>query len=150
MRVGCSRGDLENLPEKIGLLHVAAHGSFHREGWLLSGLCLSDGWIGFEHLPRGRIRGALLSFTSCESGRSNLFPGSDLDGWMTAGFAAGARDLALTLWKVDDASAQAFAGAFFRNWTQGASTAAASAAARREIRARWKHPYHWAPFFSVA
>jgi CHAT domain-containing protein len=92
----------------------------------------------------------LICFTSCESGLAGTYPGSDLEGWITAGLAAGARELALTLWKVDDTAAQAFPAGFYPDWIAGAGAAAAAAAARRRIRRVHPHPFHWAGFLSVA
>ncbi|MCA9727221.1 MAG: CHAT domain-containing protein [Candidatus Eisenbacteria bacterium] len=148
-RVGSTVSELAG-DGAIDLLHVAAHGIFHRETWLLSGIRLSDGWAGFEHLSPRRLRGALLHFTSCESGRTALFPGSDLDGWMTAGLAAGAAELNLTLWKVDDTSARAFSEAFYRRWTATRNSGLSAFQARRRLRSRWPHPYRWAPYFTVS
>ncbi|HMB71627.1 MAG TPA: CHAT domain-containing protein, partial [bacterium] len=133
----------------LALLHVAAHGVFHRQAWLLSGLHVRDGWIGFEQLRRRQLRGALLQFTSCESGLAEILPGSEIDGWIAAGLGAGARELVLTLWKVDDASTRAFTRSFYRHWTAGTPAPAAAAAARREVRRKTPHPYSWAPFCAV-
>jgi tetratricopeptide (TPR) repeat protein len=150
VRRGARRADLARGDEPLSLLHVAAHGAFHPEGWLRSGLRLADGWLGLEQLPADRLRGALICFTSCESGLAGTYPGSDLEGWITAGLAAGARELALTLWKVDDTAAQAFTAGFYPDWIAGAGAAAAAAAARRRIRRVHPHPFHWAGFLSVA
>jgi hypothetical protein len=96
---------------------VAAHGAYHREQALLSGIQLADGWVGFEQLDRRVVEGALLYFGSCESGSTREGPGAELDGWMAAGLGAGARELVLTLWKLDDEAAEAFAAEFYPLWT---------------------------------
>ncbi len=149
-----SRGNRRELlldgEESLSLLHVAAHGTFHREGWLLSGIKLRDGWLGFEQLPPARLRGALLHFTTCESGLAGVYPGSDLEGWITAGLTVGARELVLTLWKIDDEAAGRFSSAFYPHWIGGSDAVLAAALARREIRSREPHPFAWAPFFAVA
>ncbi|MCA9754020.1 MAG: CHAT domain-containing protein, partial [Gemmatimonadetes bacterium] len=146
---GRSRRVLAETADRLGVLHVAAHGTFHREGWLLSGLQLEDGWLGFEQLDRRRIEGALVHFTSCESGRTNALPGSDLEGWMTAGLAAGAREMILTLWKIDDESALEFTTEFYERWATGESAAVARAVAGRVLAAKGRHPFRWAPFLAV-
>lgn len=146
--VDCRREALATTRRPVDVLHVSAHGAFHRDWWLLSGISLADGWLGFERLRRGQLRGALLYFSSCESGLTQESPGSDLQGWMTSGLGAGARELLLTLWKVDDDSSVAFARQFYPHWTtRGAAVAAA--AARAAVRAQLPHPYHWAPFVAV-
>jgi hypothetical protein len=142
------RAALDRMTPRLDVLHVSAHGAFHRERWMLSGVCLSDGWLGFERLRHRQLRGALLYFASCESGLTQELPGSDLQGWMTAGLGVGARELVLTLWKVDDRSAVAFAADFYPAWTRRGA-AAAAAAARAVVRDELPHPYHWAPFIAV-
>lgn len=134
--------------DRWDVLHVAAHGAFHREAWLLSGLQLTDGWVGLERLGTRKIDGGLLYLASCESGLTRAV-GADLEGWMTAGLGAGARELLLTLWKVDDRSSVAFSDAFYRRWTDRPDAAAAATEARYELRQRMPHPYHWAPFTCV-
>jgi CHAT domain-containing protein len=98
VRLGSRRSALFRERQPLGILHVAAHGAFHFEGWLRSGIRLRDGWLGFERLRPAQLRGALVQFMSCESGQSRRLPGSDLEGWTTAALAAGARELVLTLW----------------------------------------------------
>jgi len=142
------RTSLLDTDERWDVLHVAAHGAFHREAWLLSGLQLADGWIGLERLGSRKIQGGLLYLASCESGLTHTL-GADLEGWMTAGLGAGARELLLTLWKVDDRSSVAFSEAFYRHWTADPDAAAAAAAGRGELRDHLPHPYHWAPFTCV-
>ena len=143
------RTALEAVDEPLAALHVAAHGTFHREGWLLSGVQLADGWMGFEQLRRRCVAGALVYFASCESGLTQESPGAELEGWLTAGLAAGARELVLSLWKLDNAAAVAFAREFYPGWALGMSAAAAAALAREQVRRQAVHPYLWAPFVTV-
>jgi CHAT domain-containing protein len=146
---GSRRSDVVDGTGRLSLLHVAAHGAFHRRKWLLNGIRLADGWLGFEQLDRARLREALLFFGSCESGLAGEDRGSELDGWMSAGLAAGAAELVLTLWKVDDAAVSAFADAFYPRWCEGMGAPEAAAAARRDMRQLRPHPFAWAPFLTV-
>ncbi len=149
VRRGGRRRDLADQQDPIDVLHVAAHGVFHRRGWLLSGLELSDGWLGFESLDRSLTRGSLLYFGSCESGLTHELPGSDLEGWMAAGLGAGAREMVLTLWKVDDEGATRFADAFYDAWAGGASAAVSAGLARGALMREGAHPFTWAPFLAA-
>lgn len=135
--------------EPLGLLHIAAHGVFHRASWLLSGFRLRDGWLGLEHLAPERLRGALVYLGSCESGLAREMPGAELQGWLAAGLAAGAREMVLSLWKLDDTAALAFARSFYPDWAAGRAGAAAAAAARAHAREQHPHPFTWAPFVAV-
>ncbi len=147
--VGSHRSDVETQSAPLGILHMATHGTFHREGWLMSGLKLEDGWMGFEQLRRSWAEGALLYFASCESGLTANRPGEELDGWLTAGLGAGAREMILTLWKLDDDAATAFARHFYPAWARGATAPEAAAQARSAIAAEEPHPFRWAPFLAV-
>jgi CHAT domain-containing protein len=135
--------------DPLALLHVAAHGVFHRDHWLLTGIQPRDGWLGFEALQRRWARGALLTFGSCESGLRVDTPHGELDGWLAAGLGAGAHELVLTLWKLDDEAAASFAEAFYPLWTSGVPAPQAAAIARAALRDRLAHPYSWAPFIAV-
>ncbi|MCA9727431.1 MAG: CHAT domain-containing protein, partial [Candidatus Eisenbacteria bacterium] len=130
----------------IGLLHVAAHGTFHREGWLFSGIDLPHGRLYFEDLRRTRLRDALILLTSCDSGRVDSLPGSNVEGWITAGLSAGARELVLAGWKIDGGNARRFAHEFHRRWNGAADAAPAVAFGRASLRARHPHPHGWAGY----
>ena len=129
------------------LVNLAAHGVFRPGEGRLSGLLLEDGWVGLHDLPARGVKNALLVFSSCESGLSSHSPGRDMEGWMSAGFALGAREMVLTLWKVDDERAQNFSRAFYGRWLRHDDAAVAAAAAARSARARGAHAYHWAAAF---
>lgn len=143
-RVENSREGFLRSSRRCGVVHLAAHGSFHRSRWISNGLRLSDGWLGFEQLDPRRVAGALLYFDSCESGLAGESPGAELDGWANAGFAAGAHEVVLNLWKVDDRSATRFATSFYDAWCAGRTTALAAHEARQHARVRAEHPFEWA------
>ncbi|HKK72836.1 MAG TPA: CHAT domain-containing protein [Candidatus Krumholzibacteria bacterium] len=145
--VARSRAEFLATRTTYGLVHLATHGSFHRHRWVSNGLQLPDGWLGFEQLDPRRVRDALLVFDSCESGLQNEAPGAELDGWASAGFAAGARDIVLHQWKIDDASATRFMGAFYGEVLDAASIAHAVHRARRTVREATPHPFAWASTF---
>ncbi len=149
VETGTGRAALDEVRGPVGALHVAAHGTFHRSGWLMSGLELSDGWVGFEHLRKELLDGALVQFTSCESGVVELMPGSDFDGWIAAALSAGARELVLTAWRIDADAARGFSKPFYERWSTGETAPAAAAKARARLRDLHPHPFHWAPFVVV-
>jgi tetratricopeptide (TPR) repeat protein len=139
------RSSLAASPD-LGILHFAAHGLFHRPKWMLNGIRLGDGWMGFEQLRGRPVRNALVFFGSCESGLATDLPGSEMDGWLSAALGAGAAEVVLTLWKIDDETAAAFSRAFYSHRSRGVGAVAAAARARREVRELHPHPYAWAPF----
>ncbi len=140
------RREYEKKHDAVSLLHVAAHGCYDPGRWLSNGLRLADGWLGFEHLDAARLNEALVFFGSCESGLDYALPGFDPDGWMSVAFGAGAKEMVLTLWRLDDRSVQAFAKKFYGHWTTGMDAAEAADLARRDLRREMPHPFSWAPF----
>jgi CHAT domain-containing protein len=149
VRVGNERSALDETTGPLGALHIAAHGVFHPLGWLLSGMQLADGWFGFERLRREHLEGALVHFTSCESGRVGRMPGSDIEGWTTAALAAGAREVVLAGWRIDGEAAGLFATRFYESWGEGETAAVAARRGRDALRTELPHPYYWAAFFVV-
>ena len=147
VRVANRRCALDQLDEPIAALHVAAHGSIRHGDVRLGGISLDGEWLGFEHLPARELRGALLVLASCESGFSARFPGRDMEGWLSAGFAVGAAAMVLTTWKVDDEGASAFSRNFYRHWLSGRSAAEAAARASREGWNQGEHVFRWAAAF---
>ena len=143
------RSQFAREKRRLGLLHIAAHGSYHRRSWMLNGIRLSDGWLGFEQLRRPQTRDSLMYFGSCESGLGSNLPGAELGGWLSAGLGAGARELILSLWKIDDESALAFAEAFYSEWCRGVPAVQAAAEARRLLQRKTPHPFAWASFLAV-
>jgi len=140
---------LASHPEGVGALHLAAHGVFHRRDHHLSSIHLGDGPMGFDHLRSRSLRGALIVFSSCESGLAARRAGRDLDGWITSGFAQGVREMVLTLWKIDDSASRGFAASFYDHWLEGRSAGESAVHAAREARRRGEHPYRWAAHFAA-
>jgi hypothetical protein len=149
VRIGSQRRDLLSVRAPVDVVHVAAHGHFHREGWLLAGIQLRDGWLGPEHLVRPQLRGALVYLSSCDSGRTATAPFAGVDGWLGAGLGARVGQLVVSLWKVDDASACQFAAEFYAEWARGASPAIAVSRVQRSAAIARRHPYAWAGFCAI-
>ncbi len=65
-------------------------------------------------------------------------------------FAAGARSLLVSLWRVDDESAAEIMTSFYSLWQEDRETLRSKAAALRQAQleglARRPHPAFWAPF----
>ena len=146
---GRRRALLQTGPRR-GLIHLAAHGVHHPLVWFLNGIRLQDGWLGFEQIPEDVAGGGMVYLDSCESGLGLQGDGVETMGWMAAGLGAGAREMVLTLWKIDDASARIFASAFHRVFAADGDAPAALRAAQVEVRSLLSHPFHWAAFSLIA
>ncbi len=135
--------------DELAVLHLSAHGSSNQRHWFLTGLRLRDGWLGLEHLERKHLRGSLIFFGTCDSAATPA-AGAEVDSWMTAGMVAGAREMVLSLWKLDDAPASFFTDRFYAQWATDRVAASAITVAMRETRKKFPHPFAWAPFIVVA
>jgi CHAT domain-containing protein len=62
---------------------------------------------------------------------------------------AGARNVVMSLWKVDDAVTQKLMVAFFRNWTSGMEKRAAFLKAQKDLQKKYPNPYYWGAFVMV-
>jgi CHAT domain-containing protein len=96
-----------------------------------------------------QISAELLTLSGCATGLNVVAEGDELLGLIRGALFAGAQALLLTLWEVNDRSTTTFMTSFYRQLLEAQSKAAALAAAAREVREQYPHPYYWAPFMLV-
>ncbi|MEW6511246.1 MAG: CHAT domain-containing protein [Bacteroidota bacterium] len=150
----------ENFKENAGtttILHVATHGFINEDKPSLSALLFSptggttsreDGVLYAGEVYDLRLKADLVVLSSCESGVGRLAPGEGLMA-MSRGFIyAGARNIAYSLWKVNDRKTGELMERFYRHLLRGKSYAAALASAKREMitHPTSANPYFWAGF----
>ena len=59
---------------------------------------------------------------------------------------AGARSVVVSLWEVASKATEEYMARFYRHLQAGKSRTEALSLARQEIKARYPHPFFWAPF----
>jgi len=131
---------LKRRPEvrKADVLHLACHGRADLASPALSHLVLApgdgdDGFVGLREIRDLDLRAELVVLSACETGAGPLRPMEGVLGMWRATFAAGARSVLATLWKVPDRSARDLVLAFYRLWLEGGrSRAEALSGAKRE------------------
>jgi tetratricopeptide (TPR) repeat protein len=139
---------LRSLTIAPRVLHVAAHAAIHPESPLFSMIHLSDGPMALESWYDLPLRGTHLAVLSaCEIGRV-IDPGGPLLAFQGALLGIGVQTLVCSLWRADDAAAEAVMQHFYAAWLAGASPAAALRQAQHLLRAdpTMAHPALWAPF----
>ena len=165
---------------------VSTHGFFRadttpgsnpllRSGLLLSGAAktLREGHRGegedgiltaYEAMNLNLDNTELVVLSACETGLGEIKNGEGVYGLQRAFQVAGARNLIMSLWKVDDAVTKDLMVAFFRNWL-GAEAAVGTSGqtagrmakgpddlrtafrkAQLEIRKKHPEPYYWGAF----
>ena len=145
-----------------GVLHFAVHGLLHRSRPQLSGLALSlpdgstsddpeDGLLQVYEIVNLKLNASLVVLSACETGLGKDVPGEGLLGLTQAFLYAGAASVAVSLWKVEDASTAALMYHVYRRLRSEPSVVLALRQAKLEqIRGRTHaHPYYWAGFVVV-
>jgi CHAT domain-containing protein len=88
----------------------------------------------------------LVVLSACETGLGEIKNGEGVYGLQRAFQVAGARNLIMSLWKVNDIVTQQLMVSFFKHWLNGKSKHAAFAQAQKEIRTKYPAPYYWGGF----
>ena len=133
------------------VLHLACHGLFRADNPMFSALKLYDGWLTAADVQSLHLNGALVTLSACESGRSQAVAGDEVMGLTRAFLGAGAATVAVSLWLVqDDTTAELMAGWYAQLQKEPhAGPAAALRMAQLRLKAKYAHPYYWAPFVLV-
>lgn len=150
---------VQAIPE-CRVIHLAAHGDFHHDNPLFSGLSLADGWLTTMDIFNLRLRASLVTLSACQTGLNVLGGGDELLGLMRAFISSGATSVALTLWAVEDHSTAQVMETFYRNLVRGRGKGDSLRRAQLDFIhgtksesntqfAQYIHPYFWAPFFLV-
>jgi len=132
------------------LLHLATHSFFRADAPRFSALHLADGWLTAGDLEEWTLpRARLVTLSACETGLI-FSQGSDILGLPRELFRAGAGQLLVSLWAVDDVSTAELMTHFYRALQEGKKVAASLQAAQAAALEKYRHPFHWAGFEMMA
>jgi CHAT domain-containing protein len=137
---------VQSLFEHADVLHLACHGHFRPDNPLFSALRLADGWLTVQDMETVRLRCRLVTLSACETGVSAIAPGDELLGLVRGFLSAGAQNLLVSLWTVDDAATTRLMQTFYRSFCAGAHPATALRTAQCSLLAEYPHPFFWSPF----
>ncbi|MCG6186787.1 CHAT domain-containing protein [Maribellus maritimus] len=140
-------------------IHIATHGFIDKNNPDLSGLFFAP---GLEHnseniLYTGEIYNLqfdaeLITLSACETGLGKIAEGEGMLGFSRAFLYSGAKNLLLSLWKVDDTSTSEMMVPFYDGIIERAMNISESLhAAKLKLvkNSRYSHPYYWAPFVLI-
>jgi len=170
-----SEGELKRILPQAAYVHLAVHSFIHPEDPRLSALFLSSGPSEdgvFELRELSETRAKLVVLSACRTALGQLAKGEGFLGFGRAFLQAGARDLVVSLWQVNDESTAQIMPLFWKAYWEGQPTALAlrkaqltylqlaragkvllrrqrerasfRAVPRKEVRP--DHPYFWAGF----
>jgi CHAT domain-containing protein len=134
------------------LIHVAAHGAEDPEVAYFSRVMLGADQGVDGSLPLHEIFGLelpkanLVVLSACETQVGFVGKAEDFVGMSSAFIYAGAPAFMGSLWTVDDESTSALMEVFYKHLEAGSGASRALQEAENETRARFPHPYYWAPF----
>jgi CHAT domain-containing protein len=149
VRPAATRRAVQDAAQECSILHLACHGLFRSDNPLFSALKLSDGWLTGVDVTELDLRGALVSLSACESGRSQVGNGDEVLGLIYAFLSAGAAALVVSQWIVRDDVTATLMSHWYRHLSETDDFAVALRRAQLEILTHYRHPYFWAPFFLV-
>jgi len=145
---------------QYGYLHIATHGFVNEADPDRSGLyCFAgtapgdNGMLEAAEVYGLQLRARLLVLSACETGLGALAAGEGLLGLSWAFTYAGAQNLLVSLWQVDDQATAELMSTFYRQHLRHQDRAFAHPLRRAKLRlidsGDYSHPYFWAPFVLI-
>ncbi len=131
------------------LIHLACHGLFRTGNPMFSSLRLHDGWFMSADAMRLDLRGATVVLSACESGRSTAARGDEILGMARGFLSAGAPTLVVSLWLAHDRATTELMTGWYTRLQRGESASTALRHAQLDVKARYPHPFFWAPFILI-
>jgi CHAT domain-containing protein/Tfp pilus assembly protein PilF len=138
-------------------VHFASHGFLDEVKPGRSGILLSrkpdsaeDGILRMDEIMRLKMNAELVTLSACSTGLGKLINGEGILGLTRAFFYAGVRNVAVSLWNVNDSATAALMEPFYRNLNRGIPKGEAMRQAKLSLlhgaNPLWQHPYFWAAF----
>jgi len=145
------------------ILHIATHGFFINDNtipnpMLKSGIALaganasaikgkSDGIVTALKLSGLDLKGTdLVVLSACETGVVDINATDSVSGLSKAFIQAGAKDIVMSLWSVDDQATEELMSSFYQEMKKEPIYAKALKAAKLKMIKEGKHPFFWAAF----
>jgi CHAT domain-containing protein len=140
------------------ILHFATHAFVDETLPELSGLVLSrfteegaevDGNLYLHEIFAARFQADLVVLSGCQTALGRKLRGDGLLGMTRGFFHAGASQLLVSLWSVDDEATATMMAEFYQaHLVEGQGIAEALQTAQRRLREHphWRAPFYWAPF----
>ena len=140
-------------------IHIATHGYVDKTNPELSGLFFapvknvySDNILYTGEIYNMQLNAELLTLSACETGLGKVAEGEGLLGFSRAFFYSGAKNLMVSLWKVNDFSTSELMSEFYVQLTQN-KRAMDESLLRSKMKfiqeKEYAHPFYWASFVLI-
>ena len=137
-------GDASSLSRSALVLAGAAQGG-HAKTTAEDGLLTSE-----EARSLDLFGTQLVVLSACETGQGELSAGQGVYGLRRAFLVAGAETVVTSLWQVNDAATGKLMELYYRRLLkQKQGRLQGMQEAMKEMRAKYAHPYYWAPFLVI-
>ena len=148
---------------KPSILHIATHGFFINDNtipnpMLKSGIALSgantsaikgksDGIVTALKLSGLDLKGTdLVVLSACQTGVVDVNSTESVSGLSKAFIQAGAKDIVMSLWSVNDQATKDLMSSFYKEMQTQSSYSKALKEAKLKMIEKDMHPFFWAPF----
>lgn len=91
----------------------------------------------------------LVILSACETGLGKVQAGEGVYGLQRSFLVAGAKNIIMSLFKVNDEATQKLMVKFYKKWLETGDKMQAFIDAKKEIRNEYKHPIYWGAFVMV-
>jgi CHAT domain-containing protein/tetratricopeptide (TPR) repeat protein len=147
-----------------GVLHIATHGFFladegqHVNSMIRSGIVLSgvndhsdnsseDGILtAYEATSVSLSNSQLVVLSACETGLGEIKNGEGVYGLQRGLKVAGANNILMSLWKVDDDATAQLMTDFYKAWLGGTEIHTAFKQSQLSLRKKFQSPIYWGAF----
>ena len=138
-------------------IHFATHGFLDESHPGRSGILLSlrpdskeDGILQTGEIMRLKLNADIVTLSACSTGLGKFVNGEGILGLTRAFFYAGAKNVVVSLWNVNDSATAMLMESFYLNLRRELPKREALRQAKlsllRSSQPSWRHPYFWAPF----
>ena len=146
---------------KYKALHFATHGFVNSERPELSGLLLAQDTTGGEdgvlysgEIYNLKLNADLVVLSACETGLGQIQKGEGIIGLTRALLYAGAKNIIVSLWQVEDESTSDLMVDFYKNSIESKGKVLYSEALRNAKlkminEGKYAHPLYWSPFILI-
>ncbi len=143
--------------KSVETIHIATHGFFNTDerqvnAMINSGIVLSrdsteDGILtAYEASNLSLDSTQLVVLSACETGLGEVRNGEGVYGLQRGLKVAGAKNILMSLWKVDDDATAKLMANFYKSWLNGMEIHEAFRQSQINLRKSYPNPYYWASF----